>query len=725
MVTAADRAVPDTVVHEAAILKLEKKFMQRLLILLTAFGLLVGCGRSVPPTGPELATQAGGASAGVGKVSTDWELLGNSTDMQHHSSLDKVNSTTVSRLGLAWSADIPSQDGLVGNPLIKDGIVFQSGARGRIFANDVRTGRQLWVYEAKYEFNDRVQAAWGGRYNRGLALAEGLAIVATGDCRLIAVDQKTGKLVWEKQACDAQDMYAITGAPRVGGGKVFIGNSCLDAGSGRGHVDAFSARTGEHLWRFYTVPGDPAKPQDSKLYEMAAKTWGTNWYAKTKGCGSVWDAMVYDAKSDRLIVGTGGPAPFSPTTRARDAGDELFTNSIVALDARNGQYVWHFAQTPHDGWNYEAAVGLMLADLPIAGATKRVVISVPKNGFAYVLDADSGRFISGKNYTTVNWAKGLDKDGRPIYDPAAQYWRKADGTALILPSNMGAHGWEALAFDPNDHVLYIPVEVMPTKAVLDITGIAGGLSMDFYAKGTGPDWAPHGELVAWDPITQTERWRHRDPTPVNGGLMHAGDLVFQGTADGSFIAYSAADGKKLWSASLGGVVRGAPSSVLVDGEQFIIVASGNANSSATSSYVSRYAVLPSARGPSRLLAFKLDGKMPLPAPVPPPSVPKPGVPRFDAKYVEHGKRVFEMSFCVDCHGLRGESARGAVPDLRLIPPPSAAALEQIVIGGALKTRGMPQFPEQTRENIQAIYAYLIDEGWNAYEAQQAASKPKN
>ncbi len=691
--------------------------MRRALTLLIALSSTVVLGQANSPAGSETS-----GKSGVAKGSTDWELLGNSPAMQHHSDLDQINVATVSRLGLAWSADLASQDGLVGNPLVQDGVIFQSGARGRIFANDARTGRQLWVYEPKYEFNDRVQAAWGGRYNRGVALAAGLAIVATGDCRLIAVEQKTGKPVWEKSACDAKDMYAITGAPRVGGGKVFIGNSCLDAGSGRGHVDAFDAKTGEHLWRFYTVPGDPSKPQDSKLYERAAKTWGTNWYSKTKGCGSVWDAMVYDADRDRLIIGTGGPAPFSPSMRAKDAGDELFTNAVIALDAKTGQYLWHFSETPHDGWNYEAAVGLMLADLPIAGTTRHVVISVPKNGFVYVLDADSGKFISGKNYTTVNWAKGLDENGRPIFDPAAQYWLKPDGTALILPSTMGAHGWEALAFDPKDHLLYIPVEVMPTKAVLDVTGIAGGLSMDFYAHGNGPDWTPHGELVAWDPVTQSERWRHRDPTPVNGGLLHAGDLVFQGTANGSFRAYDAANGKQLWSAALGGVARGAPSSVLIDGEQFIIVASGNANSSATSSYVSRYAVLPSVRGPSRLLAFKLDGQAPLPTPVAVPSVPKPAVPRFEAKFVEHGKRVFEMSFCVDCHGLRGESARGAVPDLRLIPPPSAAALEQIVIGGALKSHGMPQFPDQTTANMEAIYAYLIDEGWNAYEAQHGSKE---
>ncbi|MGE3599238.1 MAG: PQQ-binding-like beta-propeller repeat protein, partial [Dehalococcoidia bacterium] len=232
--------------------------MGRLSFMLVVAVALVACAKAPPPA----------------PANTDWDLLGNSPEQQHHSDLSQINRATVGRLGLAWSADIPSTDGLVGNPLVKDGVVYQSGARGRIFANDVRTGKPLWVYEALYEFTAALNTSWGGRYNRGLALAEGLAIVATGDCRLIAVDQKTGKKAWEVQACDPQQMYSMTAAPRVGGGMVFIGNACLDSGATRGYVDAYDAKTGKRAWRFYTVPGDPALPPENEVYAMAAKTWG-------------------------------------------------------------------------------------------------------------------------------------------------------------------------------------------------------------------------------------------------------------------------------------------------------------------------------------------------------------------------------------------------------------------------------------------------------------------
>ena len=230
------------------------------------------------------------------KVSTDWALLGNSADMQHHSGLSQINTETVSGLGLAWAIDLPTRDGLVGNPLIRNGRIFQSGSQSQVFANDLETGELLWTYEP---LADRPPSSfletWLRSLNRGLALSEDLVIVGTSDCRLVAIDQETGIEKWQAETCDGKQNYMITGAPRIGGGKVFIGNSCADMGLNRGHVDAIDAKTGQHLWRFYTVPSDPNEPQDSELYEMAVKTWGDGWYEKTRGCGSVWDAMVYDS----------------------------------------------------------------------------------------------------------------------------------------------------------------------------------------------------------------------------------------------------------------------------------------------------------------------------------------------------------------------------------------------------------------------------------------------
>ena len=332
-----------------------------------------------------------------------------------------------------------------------------------VFANDLKTGALLWTYEPLENVPvESFAQNMFRRMNRGVALHDDLVIVATANCRLVAIDQATGMKRWESEACDVTQGYAITGAPRIGGDKVFIGNACGDLGVNRGHVNAFDARTGEHLWRFYTTPGDPSQPQDNELYEMAAKTWGEEWYAKTKGCGSVWDAMVYDPESDQLIIGTGGASPFNPTERGEGAGDELFVNAVVALNADNGEYQWHFSQVPGDGWNYEAAVGLMLATVPIGEQDKRVVISVPKNGFVYLLDAITGEFISGRKYVPVTWATGLDEiSGRPIFDPAARYWEKPDERSIILPSVWGAHGWAPLAFDPQNNRLYIPSMTNP------------------------------------------------------------------------------------------------------------------------------------------------------------------------------------------------------------------------------------------------------------------------
>ena len=364
------------------------------------------------------------ADAAPRPADADWPLLGNSPEMQHHSTLEQISRRNVSRLGLAWWAEEPATNGFVGNPLVKGGVIFQGGSGGQIVANDLRSGKVLWTFKPDYDLKDAsLISYWSMQVNRGVALWKDLVIIAA-NCRLIAVDQKSGKKRWETPACDPKDYYSITAAPRVGEGLVFTGNACGDSGQTRGHVDAFDAATGAHRWRFHTVPGDPSKPQDSPLYEMAAKSWGTDWYSKTRGCGSAWDAITYDAKLHQIYVGVGGPAPFAPTARAADAGDELFTNSIVALDARTGAYRWHFKQVPHDAWNYEPAVGIMLADLPAAKGSRRVVLSVPKNGFAYVLDARSGKFLSGDKYVEVNWAKGLDSNGRPIPDPASSPLRR-------------------------------------------------------------------------------------------------------------------------------------------------------------------------------------------------------------------------------------------------------------------------------------------------------------
>ena len=646
--------------------------------------------------------------------STDWELLGNSSEIQHHSGLSQINTETVSELGLAWAIDLPTRDGPIGNPLIKNGRIFQSGSQSQVFANDLKTGKLLWTYEP---LTDRPPGSfletWLRSLNRGLALYEDLVIVGTSDCRLVAIDQATGAKRWETETCDGERDYMITGAPRVGGDKIFIGNSCGDMGLNRGHVDAVDAKTGKHLWRFYTVPSDPSQPQDSELYEMALKTWGEGWYEKTKGCGSVWDAMVYDPELDQLIIGTGAPAPSNPTKRGKGAGDELFTSAVVALDAQSGEYRWHFTQVPGNGWNYEPAVGLMTATLPIDGEDRRVVLSVPKNGFVYLLDAKTGEFISGRNYVEVNWAKGLDEEtGRPIFDAAGRYWEApGDEPTVVVPSNSGAHDFVPLAFDPQKNVLFIPAMTMPERRE---RGITGEFTYDArHASQSDSEWEAFGELVAWDPLTQSEVWRQRNALPVNGGALHtAGGLVFQGTAEGYLNAYDAASGEKLGAFAAGGVIRGAPSTVMADGVQYIVVPAGAPTTSAASSGLTDYSSTKESRTRPRLLAFVLGGKAPTPEWAAPLTFPKPPVGPYPPEMAAMGEMLFREAACVACHGYGGQAVGGAAPDLRMRLPVNLEYLKA-VLGGALAPR-MPKI-ELDDASTEALYAYLVNTAWRAHE----------
>ncbi|MBW2288975.1 MAG: PQQ-binding-like beta-propeller repeat protein [Deltaproteobacteria bacterium] len=394
------------------------------------------------------------------------------------------------------------------------------------------------------------------------------------------------------------------------------------------------------------------------------------------------------------------------------AADELFTNAVVALDAETGEYRWHFSQVPGDGWNYEPAVGLMLATVPIAGRDTRVVISVPKNGFVYLFDAKTGEFISGRNYVQVNWAKGLDENtGRPIFDPAGRYWEAADGgPTIVLPSNGGAHDWTALAFDPQKNVLYIPSMTMPERYERTESG---DYSSDVrYGSRGDPDWQAFAELVAWDPVTQTEVWRQRHALPLTGGVLHtAGGLVFQGTAEGYLNAYDAVSGEQLGSFAAGGAIRGAPSTVMAGGRQYIIVPAGAPSTSASSSGLTDYSSTLESRSRPRLLAFVLGGDASTPAWAQP-IFPKPPVDRYPPEAAAMGEAIYEGAACMVCHGFGGKSLGGSAPDLRMRLPANLEYLKA-VLGGALGPR-MPTV-ELDDASTKALYAYLVNAAWSAYE----------
>jgi quinohemoprotein ethanol dehydrogenase len=650
----------------------------------------------------------------------EWSVLGNGADAQHYSTLAQIDAANVGKLGLAWVAEIPSRDGLAGNPLVANGIVFQSGPQGRVYANDLRTGASVWTFDPQTRFalDTHIVAYWSSRYNRGLALLDDLVFVASGDCQLYALEQKTGKLRWQQQSCDPKDAYGMTGAPRVGKGLVFVGNNCGDTGASRGYVDAFEASTGRRKWRFHTVPDDPAKGFESELMRKAAATWGTDWYSRSHGCGSVWDAMTYDEKLNRLYIGVAGPAPWSPAARAPDAGDELFTNSIVALDADTGNYVWHFKSVPNDGWNFDSSLHIMLADLPIEGRTRRVVMQAHKNGFFYVLDAQSGKFISGKEFLPQNWALGLDpKTGRPTQNPDAQHWKRKHGKTVASPGPLGNKSWQAMAFNKATGLVYLPAFETPTLMEPDPQSPVGGMMFDIYYGLRGdPKWKTAGHLIAWDPVRQEARWRVRQTMPVNGGILStAGNLVFQGQADGQLIAYAADSGRKLWSFDTKESIIAAPTTVTADGVQYVLVPVGNSGSANVGATLARLTSTPETRGPSRLLAFKLDGKSPLP-PFESRPLPKPALERQPAELASAGRRKYETNVCVDCHGLDVISAGGTIKDLRYSSLETHQQFAGIVLGARFD-KGMPAFTYLSLDDIKAIQAYVVNRAWDDYETQ--------
>lgn len=658
-----------------------------------------------------------GDAAPTSSPKDEWRRIGNDDYDRHFSPLRQINDRNVAGLKLKWAADMPVRDGLVGVPLVADGVVYQSGPLGLVFANDIKNGKLLWTFDAGIKFPLGIIPAWGARLSRGLALLDDKIFRATGDCRLIALNRKTGTKIWEVQSCDPNAFRTITGAPRVGGGKVFIGNANADSGVGRGHVDAYDANTGKHLWRFYTIPGDPSQGFENKAMEMASKTWGKEYW-KIVGGGSVWEAMTYDPRTNLLIFGTDGPVPLSPLERGEGAGDELFTNAVVAVNADTGEYVWHYSTTPGDGWNYGATMPFVLADVPVGGKNVAAVMTAPKNGFFYLFDARTGKLLNQpKTYTRVNWASHIDMTtGRPVKLPEAEWWTKGTEGAVVYPYGMGAHNWMPMAFSPTTGLVYVPATEVATRYWTDPRVLVGKVDVDNYHSLTHGDRFV-GKLVAWDPVEQKMRWERDIGRPYQGGtLATAGNLVFQGTTEGQFHAYRADTGERLWSFEAQAGILGAPSTVQIDGEQLILVPTGSGTTSAVG-FAPKLGG--NAGGPARLLAFSLKGHAKLPnVPLANEPLPEPAGPRPDTKLALAGKVVWDSAGCELCHGVKVIGGPGSVPDLRRINSARLDLFPQIVRGGLFTNSGMPEFRDVVSEaDLPALKAYIVEQAWLGYDEQ--------
>ena len=643
---------------------------------------------------------------------TNWLLNGRTFDAQHFSPLKQINDQNVSTLGLAWYLDVDSAVGIVSEPIVVDGVAYVSAPQSKVYAVDAASGRLLWKFDPKVKLNQAINGSYSARTNGGVAVWEGKVFVGTGDCRLVAIDATAGTQLWEATVCEATQT-GITGAPHVAKGKVFIGYNGSDDGV-RGSLVAYDAATGKELWRFWTVPGDPKKPFETKALEMAAKTWSgaDSWRI---GGGDVWNAITYDPVTDYVIFGTAGAGiDYGELETIRPKGDKLFSGCILAVKADTGEYVWHF-QTSSPGMQTENN-HIVISDLTIGGEKRHVAMSVPKNGFYYTLDAKTGKLISAKPIVKVNWATSVNvATGRAVEVPVS----KGGGKQWTV------HNWWPMSYNPNTGMVYIPATDRKPAS---------------HAKVETGEWMQQteGRLIAWDPVNQAERWSVEEEIATNGGVLStAGNLVFQGQGSGEFAAYAADSGKKVWSIDTGSAIDSVPVTYSVNGEQYVIVPVGWGSGSRLFAPAWTMATPRSKRGPSRILAFKLGGNVPFPTPpdvVPP--VPKPPAQRWDAATIAEGAKLYKTFYCDGCHspGLDGSGAwvrNGAIPDLRYAPPEVHEGWYGIVLGGADWKNGMPgladppkfAFPHlrMTMKQADAVHAYVIDGAWKLYNGENGAA----
>lgn len=674
-----------------------------------------------------LAQEDFGAQEDIG-----WPLHGHDSKEQRFSQLDQINADNVSQLGLDWSFETDYTRGHQATPIIVDGIMYFTGSWSVVYAVNAVNGELIWRFDPEVP-REWAKMACCDVVNRGVAVSNGKVVVATLDARLIALDIESGTPLWSTQTADIERWpYTITGAPRIAKGKVFIGNGGAEYGV-RGYVGAYDLESGEQVWRFYTVPGNPDEGFENDAMAMAASTWNGEWW-KFGGGGTVWDSIVYDEELDQLYIGVGNGSPWNQAIRSPGGGDNLFLSSIVALNPDTGDYLWHYQTTPAEQWDYTATQHIMLADMEWQGQARKVIWQAPKNGFFFLIDRTNGELLSAEPFARVNWAERYDRQtGRPILTDRANY---NEEPGMIYPSPIGAHSWHPMAHHPGTGLVYLPLLDAGQKYSADELDAYQfgqwhtGVNLNLALPG-GPAFAemllgrvPKGYLLAWNPAKEQEAWRVPRKNSLAGGVLAtAGDLVFQGTGDGYFTAHNAFTGAELWRFAAHSGIVAAPVSYKIDGEQYIAVLSGVGGVASLASGLGA----PDVPAKGRLLAFKLGGRDALPPlPPTPEQFPLPAALDVDKDVIALGSEVYHK-YCYMCHGV-SLIANKAIPDLRNLPPVFYDNWDAIVRDGMMSRAGMLGFGDVlSQEEIDATYAYVLDNAHKqrASEAGGLWNKIKN
>jgi alcohol dehydrogenase (cytochrome c) len=472
-----------------------------------------------------------------------------------YSTLDRINTSNVSGLHLAWAFQTADLGQFETTPVVVDGVLYGTGQSNRAFALDARTGRPIWRYQRNLP--DKLSLCCG-RVNRGFAMLGGRLFMATLDAHVMAFDAKSGNVLWDTVAADYRKANTFTVAPLVVKDKVIVGISGGEYGV-RGFIDAYDASSGKRVWRFNTVPG-PGEPGHD--------TWtGDAW--KTGGAPA-WLTGSYDPELNLLYWPTGNPSPSNYGEER--GGDNLYSNCMLALDPDTGKLKWYFQFTPHDLYDYDANQIPVLIDADWEGRPRKLLVQANRNGFLYVLDRTDGKFLFAKAFGRVTWAKGISRDGRPVVDPAAKPDAKG---VLVCPGAGGVTNWYSPAYNPETKLLYVA-----TIKECDVFSSAPQRyepGHDFRGSVYMPstDERPSGALQALDPFTGETKWQFKYfSVPYGGALATAGGLVFGGDADGNFIALDARTGKDLWHVQLGAAIYSAAITYLLDGKQYVVIPSG-------------------------------------------------------------------------------------------------------------------------------------------------------